>query len=186
MTARKRVTLIVALLAMVGALACSVVIVGLLQPTRATLEQRAADRAAWAKTQTPEQRESAAAWDAALSTMRREQSLMALVFVSGVLMIVVSVARSTRSAAGKLDLNATTLRRGGASVLSRSAVALLGAFAVMVLVPLMEGIFIESGGMYEGEQGAVAMITAAAFVLVWVAAASVSIAVLWRRRRNAS
>jgi preprotein translocase subunit SecG len=186
MTLRKRLTLIAALLAIVGALACFAVVVGLLQPSRATLEQRAADRAAWAKTQTAEQRESAAAWDAALSRMRREQGLMALVFVSGVLLIIVIVSRSTRSAARKVDRNETTLRRAGAAVLSRAAVALLGAFAVMVLVPVVEGLFIDSYGMYEGEQSAVAILTAAAFVLVWVAALSVSIAVLWRRRRDAS
>jgi hypothetical protein len=118
--------------------------------------------------------------------MRREQSLMALVFVSGVLIIGVSVARSTRSAARKIDRSETTLRRAGVSVLSRSAVALLGAFAVMVLVPVVEGLFIDNDGMYEGEQSAVAMVTGAAFALAWLAALSVSIAVLWRHRRGAS
>jgi hypothetical protein len=185
MTARKRLALIVALLGMVGALACCVVFVGLLQPSRATLEQRTVDRAAWARTQTAEQRESAAAWDAALGRMRREQGLMALVFVSGVLLIIVIVSRATRSAARKVDRNEATLRRSAASVLSRAALALLGAFAVMALVPLVEGLFIDSYGMYEGEQSAVAMITAAAFVLVSLAALSISIAVLWRRSRDA-
>ena len=186
MTARKRLTLIVVLLAMVGALASSVVVVALLQPSRATLEQRTADRAAWASTQTAEQRESAAGWDKALSRMRREQGLMALVFVSGVLIIIVNVARATRSAARKIDRSETTLRRAGASVLARSAVALLGAFAVMLLVAVVDGLFIDNDGMYEGEQSAIAIITTATFTLIWLAALSVSIAVLWHHRCDAS
>jgi hypothetical protein len=55
----------------------------------------------------------------------------------------------------------------------------------MVLVAVVGGLFIDNYGMHEGEQFAVATITAAAFALVWVAAPSGSIAVLWHSRRDA-
>jgi membrane protease YdiL (CAAX protease family) len=181
--ARRRLRNIVALLLAVALVALAAVLARSLSPGPAVMEQRAAERAAWEKNQTAEQRANAAAWDETVREMRREQGLMALVFLLGNVIIAATFIRSTRATAR--DVGARRLRLGGACVrvLGRGTLALGAACAVMIAVPLAESIIAGGHGMYAGEQMLAAVYTLISFLLVWFVSLGLACAVLWRRSR---
>src|SRR5690242_15241736 len=99
---RKRLRNIVGLLLLVAVVGCGVMFVRLPGPNPAILAKGAADRAAWEQTQTVEQRRAAKASDEVLREIRREQGLMATVFLLGNVIIIVTFIRSTRANAKAL------------------------------------------------------------------------------------
>src|SRR5579859_6806924 len=116
---RHRLRNIVALLLIIALIAFGALFVRAFGPGSAVLEQRAADRAAWEKTQTAEQRAGAEAWHEAVRESQRQGGLIALVFLAGNIIIGVTCIRSTRATAR--DMGTRRLRSEDAflKVLSR-------------------------------------------------------------------
>ena len=180
---RHRFRNIVVLLLAVAVAVCGVAFVRAIGPSTAVLEQRAADRAAWEKGQTAEQRARSEAWDAVVRETQREQGLIATVFLLGNIIIVVTCIRSTRASAR--DVGARQLRLGDAffKVLSRATVALGAACAVLIVVPIIESVIVSGHGMYSGEQMLSAVVTIISFVFLWILSLGLAFLVLWKRSR---
>lgn len=180
---RHRLRNIVVLLSVVAAIAFGVLFVRAFEPSSAVLEQRAADRAAWEKVQTAEQRAGAEAWHEAVRESQRQQGLIALVFLIGNIIIVATCIRSTR--ANARDVGTRQLRFGQAfvKVLSRGTFALGVACAVMIVVPIVESVIAGGDGMYSGEQMLAAVFTMISFLLLWILSLGLASVVLWRRSR---
>lgn len=180
---RHRFRNIVALLIVVALIAFGVLFVRAFGPGSAVLEQRAADRAAWEKTQTAEQRAGSEAWHESVRESQRHRGLIALVFLAGNIIIVVTYIRSTR--ANARDMGTGQLRPGDAfvKVLSRGTVALGAAGAMMIVVPLIESVMIDGDGMYSGEQMLSALFTVISFLLLWILSLALAAVVLWRHSR---
>ncbi len=180
---RHRLRNIVALLIVIAFIAIGVLFVRAFGPDSAVLEQRAADRAAWERTQTAEQRAGSEAWHEAIRESQRQRGLIALVFLIGNIIIVVTCIRSTRAIAR--DIGARQLRPGNAflKVLSRGTVALGAACATMIVVPAIESVMVGGHGMYSGEQMLSALFTVISFLFVWTLSLGLAAIVLWRRSR---
>jgi vacuolar-type H+-ATPase subunit I/STV1 len=180
---RHRLRNIVVLLFVVAVAVCGVVFVRALGPSTAVLEQRAADRAAWEKGQTAEQRASSEAWDAVVRETRRQQGLIAIVFLFGNFIIVVTCIRSTRANARDVGTRQLGLGDAFVKVLSRVTVGLGAACAILIVVPILESVIVGGRGMYSGEQGLSAVATIISFLLLWVLSLGLASVVLWRRSR---
>jgi hypothetical protein len=180
---RHRLRNIVALLLVVAVIAFGVLFVRAFEPSSAVLEQRAADRAAWEKAQTAEQRAGSEAWHEAVRESQRQRGLIALVFLIGNIIIIVTCIRSIRANAG--DIGTRQLRLGDAfvKVLSRGTVALGAACAIMIVVPVIESVIVGGHGMYSGEQMLSAVFTMISFLLLWILSLGLASVVLWRRSR---
>jgi hypothetical protein len=180
---RHRLRNIVALLLIIAFIVSAVLFVRAFGPDSAVLEQRAADRAAWEKTQTAGQRADSAAWHEAVREWQRQRGLIALVFLLGNIVIVVTCIRST--VANARGLAAGQLRRGAAlrRVLSRGTIALGVACAIMIAVPVAESGVAAGNGMYSGEQMLAALFTMISFLLIWMLSLGFAAIVLWRRGR---
>lgn len=180
---RHRLRNIVVLLLVVAVVVCGVAFVRAIGPGTAVLEQRAADRAAWEKGQTAEQRASSEAWDAVVRESQRQRGLIATVFLIGTIIIVVTCIRTTR--ANARDVGTRQLGPGVAfvKVLSRATVALGAACAIMIAVPIIESVIAGGHGMYSGEQMLSALFTLISFLFLWVLSLGLASVVLWRRSR---
>ena len=174
---------IVALLTVIAFIAIGVFLVRSFGPSSAVLEQRAADRAAWEKTQTAEQRASSEAWHEAARESQRHRGLIALVFLIGNIIIVVTYIRSTR--ANARDVGTGQLRPGAAflKVSSRGALALGAACAIMIVVPVVESVMVAGHGMYSGEQMLSAFFTMISFLFLWILSLGLAAIVLWKCSR---
>jgi hypothetical protein len=182
-TVKNRLRIIVALLLVIGVITIGIAFVRALAPSTAVLEQRAADRTAWEKAQTAEQRARAQAWHEAVRESQRQAGLIALVFVVGHLIIVVTCIRCTR--ANARDVSARRLRAGQAflRVSGRSAAALGVACGLMIIVPLIESTMAGGEGMYSGEKMLSAVFTLISFLSVWFLCSGLAYVALWRRSR---
>jgi hypothetical protein len=178
---RRRLSRILALLSVVAVVACGVVLVRACGPSGAVLEQRAADRAAWEKGQTAEQRADAEAWREAVRESQRQGGLMAIVFLVGNGIIVVTCIRSTRACARELRARQLRLGEAFVKVLRRGTAALGSACAVIVVVPTIESVVVGGRGMYAGEQMLAAALTLISFLAFWIFSLGLACAVLWRR-----
>jgi hypothetical protein len=180
---RRRLRNIVALLLVAAVVAFGVVFVRALGPSSAVLEQRAADRAAWEKGQTAEQRANSEAWHEVVRESQRERGLIAAVFLIGNIIIVVTFIRST--CANARDVGTRQLRLGDAlvKVLSRGTVAFGAACAIMIVVPIIESVIVRGHGMYSGEQLLSALFTLISFLSLWILCLGLAAVVLWRRSR---
>jgi hypothetical protein len=180
---RTRLRNVVALLAVVALIALGVLFVRALGPSSAVVEQRAADRAAWEKSQTAEQRAASEAWHEAVRESQRHRGLIALVFLIGNIIVVATCIRSTR--ANARDLGTRQIRFGTAflKVLSRTSVGVGAACAFMIVVPVVESVLVGGHGMYSGEQMLAALFTTISFLFLWVFSLAFAAIVLWRRSR---
>lgn len=182
-SARSRLRIVIRLLLVVAFIALGIFFVRAFGPGSAVLEQRAADRAAWEKTQTAEDRARRAAWNEAVRESRRQQGLMALVFLLGNLIIVATCIRSTR--ANARDLGTRQIRIGSAfrKVSSRTTIALGAACAILILVPVVESVVVTGQGMYSGERMLAALYTLISFLFLWLLSLGIAAIVLARRSR---
>lgn len=180
---RRRLRNIVALLLVAAVVAFGVVFVRGLGPSSEVLEQRAADRAAWEKGQTAEQRANAEAWREVLRESQREGGLIAAVFLIGNIIIVVTFIRSTSANARDVGARQRRFADAFVKVLSRGTVALGAACATMVVVPIIESVIVGGHGMYTGEQMLSALFTLMSFLSLWIFSLGLAAAVLWRRSR---
>jgi len=178
---RNRLRNVVGLLAIVALIALGVFLARALGPSSAVVEQRAAERAAWEKTQTAEQLARSEAWQEAVRELRRQRGLIALVSLIGNLIVVVTCIRSTL--ANAREVAARSLRPGAAflSVLRRGTAALGAACAIMIAVPLGESLMFPGNGMYAGEQMLAALFTMISFLVLWMLSLGLAAIVLWRR-----
>src|SRR5579859_4850695 len=161
---RHRLRNIVALLLIIALIAFGFLFFRAFGPDSAVLEQRAADRAAWEKSQTAKQRAGSEAWQESVRESQRQRGLIALVFLIGNIIIVATCIRSTRAIAR--DMGARQLRPGDAftKVLNRGTVALGAACAIMIVVPVIESVMVGGHGMYSGEQMLSALFTVISFL----------------------
>jgi len=180
---RNRLRNVVALLAVLALIALGVLFVRALGPSSAVVEQRAADRAAWEKSQTAEQRAGAEAWHEAVRESQRHRGLMALVFLIGNIIIGVTCIRSARANARDLGTRQIGFGTAFLKVLSRTSIALGAACAFMIVVPVLESVLAGGQGMYSGEQALAALFTMISFLLLWMLAVGFAAIVLWRRSR---
>jgi len=180
---RRRLRNIVVLLMVVAVIAIGVLFVRAFGPSPAILEQRAADRAAWEKAQTAEQRAGSEAWHEAVRESQRQRGLIALVFLAGNIIIVVTFIRSARTNAREVDKRQIRVGQAFVKVLSRGTFALGVACAVMIVVPVIEAVIAGGHGMYSGEQMLSAAFTAASFLSLWILSSALAYVVLWRRSR---
>ena len=180
---RNRLRNVVALLAVVALIALGVLFVRALGPSSAVVEQRAADRAAWEKSQTAEQRAGSEAWHEAVRESQRHRGLMALVFLIGNIIIAVTGIRSVRASACDPGTRQIRFATAFLKVLSRTSVALGGACAFMIVVPVVESVLVGGRGMYSGEQMLAALFTMISFLSIWMLALGFAAIVLWRRGR---
>lgn len=178
---RNRLRNVVGLLAIVALIALGVFLARALGPSSAVVEQRAGNRAAWEKSQTAEQRAGAQAWREAVRESQRHRGLIALVFLMGNVIIVVTCLRSAR--ANARELTARGLQPGAAffRVLRRGTAALAAACAIMVVVPAVESIIFPGRGMYAGEQMLSALFTLISYLVLWMLSLGLGAIVLWRR-----
>jgi vacuolar-type H+-ATPase subunit I/STV1 len=180
---RHRLRNIVALLLAVAVVAFGVVFVRAFGPSSTVLEQRAADRAAWEKGQTAEQRASSEAWHEAVHESQRQRGLIAAVFLIGNIVIVVTCFRSTRANARDAGTRQRRFRDAFIKVLRRGTIALGAACAIMIVVPILESVLVGGHGMYAGEQMLSALFTLVSFLLLWIVSLGLASVVLWKRNR---
>jgi hypothetical protein len=135
------------------------------------------------KTQTAEQHAATEAWHETVRESQRQRGLIALVFLIGNIMIVVTCIRSTR--ANTRETGTGKLRPEGAfvRVLIQGAIAFGVACAIMIVVPVIESVVARGHGMYSGEQMLSAIFTIISFLFFLTLSLGLACVLLWRRSR---